>query len=188
MSDEQNMVSDKDDTVRDYKAPPGQQEPKKNRKRFNRVFFKGLFIIAGVVAVLWGASPFVKIGFNITDSVDGTAFIILKNVPPKRGGLFAFHPPENDLYDRHYFVKFAWGFPGDTVRTDGRQFFINGQYIGSAKEESGSGVKLEPSHPGTIPSGYYFSYTSHERSFDSRYAQIGLIPESAVIGRAYRLF
>ena len=156
-------------------------------KRFRKRLVRWLCVTCFVILLGWATSPFIKIGFNGTDSVNGYVFLIVKNVIPKRGELVAFWPPENDFYQQIWFVKYLKGEAGDQVVRQGRSFFINGEYLGDAKTESKGGVALEASNGGTIPKGYYFIWTPHADSFDSRYEQIGWIPQSSIIGRAYRI-
>src|SRR5690606_7697864 len=163
---------------------PAEQQ---RRQRFRKNLFRWLCGVGFVFLLGLGASPFVKVGFNGTDSVDGYVFLIVKDAMPKKGELVAFWPPENDFYQNIWFVKYMKGGAGDEVVRKGQAFYINGEYIGDAKIESKSGVALQPSKSGVIPQGYYFVWTPHADSFDSRYEQIGWIPKSSVIGRAYRI-
>lgn len=146
----------------------------------------GLFLMAG-----WAASPWIGIGFNITDSVSGVVFLILKKEVPVKGELAAFYPPPNDFYKRHYFVKYVSGVAGDQVIRRGASFYINDgireTYVGDAKPRSRSGVALQASTGGLIPDGFVYVSTPHKDSFDSRYQQIGWISEASIMGRAIRL-
>ncbi|EKG0020428.1 S26 family signal peptidase [Vibrio cholerae] len=157
-------------------------------KRFRKNLFRWLCGVVFIVLLGWSASPFVKIGFNGTNSVDGYLFLIVKGEIPKKGELVAFWPPENDFYQNIWFVKYMKGGAGDEVVRTGQSFYINSEYIGDAKTQSNSGVALQPSNGGVLPEGYYFVWTPHEDSFDSRYEQIGWIPEKSIIGRAFRIF
>ena len=67
-------------------------------------------------------------------------------------------------------------------------FFVNGEFVGSAKTHSRAGVPLDPAPAGVIPLGRYFVRAPHPDSLDSRYRTPGLIAQSQVIGRAYALF
>lgn len=158
------------------------------RQRFRKRLFRSLCALGVAVLLVWASSPFIKIGFNATDSVGGYVFLIVKNVEPKKGELAAFWPPENEFYKNIWFVKYIKGGPGDSVSWEGRSVYVNGEYLGDAKPESKNGIKLHPSGSGTIPEGYYFAWTPHKDSFDSRYKQIGPIPKASVFGRAYRIF
>ena len=154
------------------------------RKRIVRV----LCVVGFVLLMMKGLSPFISIGFNTTDSVKGYVFLIVKDVIPPKNGLVAFNPPENEFYQHRYFVKYLKGVPGDRITRQGQSFYLNNEYIGDAKTHSKSGIPLVASKPGLIPSTSYFVWTPHKDSFDSRYAQIGWIPQQNIIGRAYRMF
>ena len=156
-------------------------------KKFRKNLWRWLCAIGFVILLGWGASPFVKIGFNGTSSVDGYVFLIVKGVAPQKGELVAFWPPENEFYQNIWFVKYVAGGASDEVVKDGQRFYLNGKYLGDAKTASRGGVALKPGPAGVIPQGYIFVWTAHEDSFDSRYEQIGWIPQSSVIGRAYRI-
>lgn len=156
--------------------------------RFRKSLLCWLCGISFIALFSWGLSPFLKLGFNLTNSIDGHVFLIVKGVEPKKGELAAFWPPENDFYNNIWFVKYIKGVPGDSVVREGKLFYIAGEYIGAAKEHSRNGALLKPGKSGVIPSHSYFVWTPHEDSFDSRYEQIGLVPESRFIGRAYRIF
>ena len=160
-------------------------EQRKLRMRRRIVRFG--YVLTAVALIIWGVSPWVKLGINTSSSVDGWLFLMVKNTPPERGELIGFWPPENDFFQEIWFVKYIAGMPGDIVERHEREFFINGQYIGDAKTESMTGIPLEVSGVGVIPPGHYFVWTPHKDSFDSRYAQIGWIPKDNIIGRTYRL-
>lgn len=154
-------------------------------------FFRWVCVGVAFVMVGWGISPYVGVGFNISKSVDGYVFVVLKTQEPKKGELAAFYPPKNDFKNDHYFVKYIVGEPGDWVVRKNRSFFINDgrseRYVGDAKELSLKGIKLEASESGLIPAGYVYVATEHKDSFDSRYKQIGWIPKSSIFGRAIRI-
>lgn len=157
-------------------------------KRFRRRLVRYLCILGAFILIGYAASPWVKIGFNGTNSVEGYVFLIVKNNNPVRGELMAFWPKENQFYKSIWFVKYAKGMPGDVIEIKDRSFYINGEYVGDAKLKSKTNVDLHMISPGVIPFGHYFAWTPHKDSFDSRYEEIGLVSEASVIGRAYRIF
>ena len=53
---------------------------------------------------------------------------------------------------------------------------------------SRSGQPLAPGPTGTLPTGRFYVRAPHPDSLDSRYALLGWISESQIIGRAYVLF
>ncbi|MBP2160573.1 MULTISPECIES: signal peptidase I [Asticcacaulis] len=124
---------------------------------------------------------------NETDSLPNWAFWVDKNhTEPRRGDYFAFVPPANPYYPPSFrFAKQVVGVPGDHVTIRGRDFYINGQFAGTAKTHDQQGTPVQMSAPGTIPAGRYFVVTPHKDSFDSRYAIIGLIDRKMLVGKAY---
>ena len=131
----------------------------------------------------------VRIGYNVTDSLPGLVYIVRAGeLPASRGEAVAFRPPANPFYpDRMVFVKKVLGLPGDRVTRTGRDFFINGAYVATAKWRARSGEPLVPGPEGVIPAGAYFVWTPHPDSYDSRYEDIGWIPAARLVGRARRL-
>ena len=152
--------------------------------RVLRWLFAGLFVIAA----MWALSCFVLIGFNMTDSLPGYAYVVITSHQPAKHELVAFRPPPNDFYRHGWFIKYVKGVPGDVVRWDGRRFAINGHPLGVAKRRSEHGIALDRGAEGRIPPNQYFVWSAHVDSFDSRYAQIDLVARDRIIGRAYRLF
>ena len=70
------------------------------------------------------------------------------------------------------------------LEVDG-EIFVAGHYVGRAKSHSRDGRPLEAIETQTIPDGFVFMMGTHVDSYDSRYAEIGLIPVERIIGRAY---
>jgi conjugal transfer pilin signal peptidase TrbI len=162
------------------------------RHEVRQRFVRWLSMLVALLMLGTAVSPWVTLGFNITHSLDGFLFVILKNVSPEKGELAAFYPPPNDFFKRHYFVKRITGVPGDQVIREGRTFYIDDGYarvlIGEAKRYSQTGVSLRAAKEGKIPDGHVFVSTPHKDSFDSRYAQLGWIPQRSIFGRAIRVF
>jgi conjugal transfer pilin signal peptidase TrbI len=161
-------------------------------RRFRRRLFRSILIVCAFIGVGYAFSPWLKIGFNMNESMEGTVFLILKKVEPEVGQMAAFQPPKNAFYPHTWFVKYVKGGPGDIVgiREDaGHQMvYLNDQYIGVALQKARNGTPLTPTQEGVLPPGKFFMWTPHPRSFDSRYNEIGWIDESRIIGRAIRLF
>jgi len=158
------------------------------RVRFRKTMGKWLLGICLVFMFLWGISPWVKFSYNATESLDGALFIIFKNAKIHKGDKMAFWPPENRFYKYGFFVKYAAGIEGDVITVTDKTFFIDEEFLGVAETITRTGEELVASEGGTIPAKYYFAWTPHKRSFDSRYVDIGLIHEDNIIGRAYRIF
>lgn len=164
-----------------------------NRKKiFRERLVRGVEYLCVVVALLWVVSDHFRLAFNWTDSVPGSVFLIVKDTKPKKGELAAFNIPENDFYRNIWFTKYVAGVEGDvfsTAEKDGfLHIYLNNKDMGIVKRKSRNGVELEPVTDGVVPKGHFFMWTPHVHSFDSRYAQIGLINEKNIIGSAINLF
>lgn len=154
----------------------------------------GLLFISLVVAAKMNTRY--EIRWNISESIKANFFIIDKSILPERGEYAAFN--YYDITNEHYksgmlktppqvvFIKKVIGVAGDTVSQQNREFFVNGQSAGIAKIKSKGGRPLKANEfQGVIPSGYYYVHTPHKDSYDSRYADVGLIPVTEIRGVAY---
>lgn len=122
--------------------------------------------------------------FNRTGSLGNMAFWVTKGVlPTKVGEYIAFDPPANPYYSQS-FVKIIGGVAGDQINVKGDTHEVNGINL-TVLTKTKKGDPLYPGPVGLIPEGQYFVYGTHERSYDSRYQKIGLIPQEKVIGRAF---
>ena len=125
---------------------------------------------------------------NATSSLPNWAFLIDKRRQAERGDLIFFEPPPGRLLARHFgadpqpFGKIVYGVGGDRVARQGRLFAINGRPVALAKPATRFGEPLALGLTGVIPPGCYFVGTPHRDSFDSRYAAIGWICRSRILG------
>ena len=133
---------------------------------------------------------FYMISVNVSQSLKGSFFITVRNVlPDKRGDYVSFFWLGDINYAKGVqFTKRVAGIAGDEVIVVGRNVFVNGNFIGMAKEVSKRGMPLEVIKPGRIPDGYIFVQGDHKDSLDSRYALCGLIDMKNVIGKSYLVF
>ena len=138
------------------------------------------------LAVATVTSRYVAISINVTESLPERVFVVLKQSTSfQRGDYLVFRHPGGGPYPAGApFVKKVAGVAGDLVEVRGRDFYVNGQLIGRAKETSKSGFPLLLGPTGVIAPGAYFVYTPHPDSFDSRYALTGWIGGERIIGRA----
>jgi conjugal transfer pilin signal peptidase TrbI len=127
-----------------------------------------------------------RFGINETESLPNWAFITdVRDRKPVRGDLVTFVAPPNPYYPAGAeFVKRVAGVPGDRVEVRGREFLINGAPVGRAKERSRDGRPAELGPTGIIPRDHYFVVTPHVDSLDSRYAVIGWVSRSSIVGVA----
>ncbi len=80
-------------------------------------------------------------------------------------------------------VKRIAGMPGDELLLEEDGVYINGFRAAPAPPEESRAVFLD-SGPQLIPPGFYFLLGDNpDGSVDSRDARVGLVPESALIGR-----
>ena len=128
------------------------------------------------------------LAFNLTESLPGTVFLISKKTLPEAGDFVAFRWERNWPYPQgSIFVKRLVGLPGALVTMQGRDFYVDGRAMGTAKERARTGEHLLPGPVGVIPEDRYFVAGVHLDSLDSRYQLTGWVKRDQVIGRAYRL-
>jgi len=149
----------------------------------------GVSYLSLVAAIVYTGMHF-TLGVNVTPSLPYTVCLIVKGeFTPRRGDLVAFRWPGGGPYPAGLvFSKRVRGLPGDEVRAVGRDFLVNGQPVGRAKESSARGELLALGPTGVIPAGHYYVAGAHPDSLDSRYALAGWIRREALIGRAHVLF
>lgn len=155
------------------------------RRRLVR-FLSGLLVLAGAYALVL---PYAAIEWNGTESLPGKVFLIVKFQRPALGEMGIFMPPANPYYPRGLaFTKIVIGNPGDTITHQGRDVYLNGKKFGTCLQwDSGHRRRLKMTPDGVIPAGYHFVWTPHPHSYDSRYADIGLVSDAQFFGKAYRL-
>lgn len=139
-----------------------------------------------VPVLVWAAMHY---RFNLSPSLPWTVARVEYGRAPALGEymLYEYRGPIEGL-PSHTFFKRVAGVAGDTVQVDGRTVWVAGRLIGRAAEHTRRGVPLTPIRPGTIPVGYLFAQGDHPASFDSRYAESGLVPIDAVVGVAHPVF
>lgn len=125
---------------------------------------------------------------NMSGSLDGKVFLIIKSFG---------HPLEFQKDDYVAFmhpwvpgplIKKLKGLPGDQIEHKTGQVYLNHQLIGPVFHKSRDQRTLTPGYSGIIPPHHYFMAGDHARSFDSRYAEVGLLTNDKIYGKAYKLF
>jgi conjugal transfer pilin signal peptidase TrbI len=125
---------------------------------------------------------------NAGESLPNWAFFVEKKVMPKRGQYVFFRVPVTPLITAHFganpqpFGKLVRGMPGDLVTRKGLTTFVNGKPVAKLKTHSKWGEKLVPGPLGRVLDGCYFVATAHIDGFDSRYADIGWVCASQIVG------
>lgn len=127
---------------------------------------------AVIIAVLALPIVYVYQHLNITtsESLEDRFYWMVEGAPQK-GDFVMFelsHPLIGDHPTRLTKKLICW--EGDLLEVKGRDYFCNGEFIGSAKEKSRKGAVLPQfTFNGTIPEGKAFASGQHKDSFDSRY-------------------
>ncbi|WP_256761453.1 signal peptidase I [Cohnella sp. WQ 127256] len=165
--------------------------------------------IAGILVfvIRWFlVSPFIVDGPSMQPNFLNRERIIVNKIlydirEPKRGEVIVFHVPD----EGRDFIKRVIGVPGDTVKVEGDQVYINGEpldetYLKSAYDEAhAAGVLYNKQNDersnfpnnefpeGTVPEGTVFVMgDNRSNSEDSR--MIGYIQMDEIVGRADLIF
>jgi signal peptidase I len=101
---------------------------------------------------------------------------------PQRGEVIVFHNPGNTDED---YIKRVIGLPGDTVELREQTVYINGQPLPQPYTTN----PLPPGYafgPQTVPPDHLFVMGDNRpNSRDSRYPEVGPIPEELIVGKAW---
>jgi conjugal transfer pilin signal peptidase TrbI len=153
----------------------------KNRKQW----IKGLFSFVIVFALMTFLKDHVCLLYSTTASLPHRTFLKLKQMSPQKGDYTCFDSP---WYGGNV-VKKIVGVAGDSITydTEGNLWVGRQLKVDRPKKKSKDGRLLTPLKPGIIPEGMVFVMGNRERSFDSRYEEMGLIPEHALQGRVIAL-
>lgn len=147
------------------------------------------WIYALVAVAFLLLQPWFTLGINTSPSLPHRLYVIHRGCVPSKGELVAFRWHGGGPYRAGVtFVKILAGIPGDTVTRIGRNFFVNGRPLGTAKPTSSSGAPLHLGPQGILPPAHYYVHAPHPDSLDSRYALTGWIAQAQIIGRAYAIF
>jgi len=147
------------------------------------VIVAGLIGAFGAVSTAAGRFTF---GVNETESLSHWAFVTdHRRRTPKAGDLVDFVAPPNPYYPRGArFVKVVYGVEGQLVERRGLEVFVAGRRVGRAKTHARDGRATRLGPTGPIPPGRYFVGTPHPDGYDSRYAEIGFISRTDIVGVA----
>ncbi len=153
---------------------------------------KGLKSFFAVVSLFWCSQAIVVwgLGYTIAPALSGSLseklFLIGKSKALTVGDFVAFQAKV--LGKDYSLLKIIGGVAGDEITHQNGSVFVNGKPIGHVRQQTSCKKAVTPIAPGIIPAGKIFVYTPHPRSIDSRYAEVGLISLTNVVGRAYAIF
>ena len=152
---------------------------------------RGAVLVFLVLVLLAGAYlSGIRISFNVSGSLPFRVFLTVRggeiSCGPSKIGLFRLNV-QNPYWDYGaVFAKRFIGCPGDTLRTQGTKFYLNGERIAVASGHDSKGVAVSSFRfNGVIPAGSYFVLGDGGRSYDSRYW--GFVKKSWIVGRGFPL-
>ncbi len=151
--------------------------------------------VISFVLTLGVLTQFFFVGISVDSSLPNDHLYVVKkwDATPFRGGKFGILTVDGPMGPPGGLVlaKYIYGMPGDFVEIggeDGRDIFINGDWVAHAKRFSKTGKPLAVAKGGIIPDGMYFVGTPSKDSYDSRYATMGLVARDRIMGRVVTLF
>lgn len=154
----------------------------------NLKFINAALIFILVVGVGNAIRERTLLTINMSESLDGKVFLIIKSygkpLDVKEDDYVAFM----HLWVPGPLIKKLKGLPGDQIFQENGNVYLNHQLIGPVLNKSRDQRTLTPGYVGIIPSHHYFVAGDHPRSFDSRYAEVGLLTNETIYGKAYKLF
>lgn len=147
-----------------------------------------------------------KFAYGLRLPVVNTRFLEVDD--PERGDVMVFRFPNEPSVN---FIKRVVGMPGDRIRYEGKQLYVNGEPVvkelveegpeGSPQQllleermgDSNHFIYNNPRDPGPqmreveVPEGHYFTMgDNRDHSNDSRYW--GFVPEENIVGRAFAVW
>lgn len=150
---------------------------------------RGWMILAvfAALALLWlFALSRLYVNASWSDAAWGYLLLPLPGEPAV-GEVVLFLPPETIGTPVPY-LKTVLGLPGAKVTVDpDRNVRVAGMHAGKAKIRARNGRPLAPIPSGVVPPDHYYLFADHPDSHDSRYAEIGFVPRTRLLGRAVAL-
>ena len=145
----------------------------------SRELIKGAISFLITLLLLFAVSHYCRFLVSETDSLHQHFFLHFPTINPQKGDYTLIY---SDWYQGKIIKKII-GNSGDVIWYDKEGFlWINQIKLGKPKQTTKDGVQLKAISAQTIPPGFIFLHSSHERSFDSRYQELGLVPLNKIKG------
>lgn len=126
------------------------------------------------------------IGIGQTPSLPYRYYFTIKGLTPQlhdlvsiKGHTTVYHPQPLS------YVKRLAGVSGEPITIKHKQLFVGGRLIGPIRTHTRSGQPLTSLKASIIPPGYVFVSADHPHSFDSRYAEFGLVKLEHIQGTTW---
>lgn len=133
----------------------------------------------GSIGLVLVVSQQVRFLISETDSLPQHYFLHLPKIKPK---LNNYTVVWSDWYSGKVIKKIV-GISGDRIWVDqNNQMLVNNLTIGIPEQIASDGRRLHATPSQIIPNEQVFLYSSHLKSFDSRYQELGLVPLSKLQG------
>lgn len=150
----------------------------------NSIWLKGFIVFFCALVLVSTALDQVTVIYSPSDSLPYRTFLEFKHIKPQTGHYAYF----DCLWYGGRVIKEIVGKAGDELTYDTKgNLWVGKRMIGKAKTQARDGRPLTPVKAGVIPKGMVFVKGEHDRSFDSRYEELGLISEAALSGRVLAL-
>jgi signal peptidase I len=156
---------------------------KKNIKK-NKRFFKLIFIFFFLIAIVTNITS-LDIG---TGSLKYKYFLSTSLIKATKGEYAVIDGHDTRYIHDLKFIKKIVGTAGDKIAIKNNQILINQNPIGFLLKETQDNKPLTPIKEQIIPKDYVLVVGEHKRSFDSRYAEFGLVKLTHIKGRALAIW
>ena len=164
--------------------------PRLIREIFSWLFVSILAVAVGIALVIFFGMQVKVIGESMESALYNGQSVLVdralsKIVSLKRGDIIVFLPNGNK--NSHYYVKRIVGMPGDTLQIVDGALMVNGIIV----EDDGQDFdKMEDAGRAAntikLQSGEYFVLGDNRNSSeDSRSANIGVVRQSMIVGKAW---